>query len=208
MPIRLYRITHLENLPHILAQGGIWCGNEMAERRLPFVSIGDKDLTQKRAAKEVTVAAGGTLNDYVPFYFCPRSVMLYLIERRHPTTYGGGQEPIVHLVTDVDRVLASGTSCFFTNRHAFTSYAHQLDDFSRLDELDWEVIHSREWSNTQEDPGRRERKMAEFLAYRFVPWSCIVGIGVYSERYRQDAVRLLEGADHLPKVRVVPKWYY
>lgn len=208
MPIRLYRITHLDNLPHILAQGGIWCGNEMARQDLSFVSIGDKDLTHKRSVKPVSIAAGGTLNDYVPFYFCPRSVMLYLIERRHPSTYGGGQEPILHLVTDVDRVRATDTPCFFTNRQAYIYYAQQIDDFSRLEELDWETLQSRDWQSTPEDPERQERKMAEFLAHRFVPWSCIVGIGVYSERYREDAVRLLAGADHLPKVQVVPKWYY
>lgn len=38
------------------------------------------------------------VGDCVPFYFCPRSVMLFLIHRRNQElAYQGGQEPIVHL---------------------------------------------------------------------------------------------------------------
>lgn len=208
MAVRVYRITHIHNLPLILEQGGIWCGNEVLSRGLNYVSIGDPDLTRKRSNKPVAVAAGGTLNDYVPFYFCYRSVMLHKIWRKGPDTYGGGQEPIIHLVTDVDTVRNTGTPCFFTNRNAYMRYADQIEDFNRLDELNWETIRSREWKNTPNDRQRMEHKMAEFLAHRFVPWSCIVGIGVYNESHRQDAVLCLDAANHRPEVRVVPKWYY
>lgn len=206
--VRVYRITHIENLPHILEQGGIWCGNEMKRQELPYVSIGDPDLTLKRSHKPVDVAAGGTLNDYVPFYFCRRSVMLHKIWRRGADTYGGGQEPIIHLVTDVDSVRSTGTPCFFTNRNAFMRYADLIDDFYRLDELDWATIKSDQWKNTPDDPQRMERKMAEFLAHRFVSWSCFVGIGVYSERYRQEVVNLLSNTDSPPPVKVMTGWYY
>ena len=198
----------MDNLPQLIQQGGVWCGNEVAKQNLPYTSIGNVDLTRKRSDKAVSVAAGGTLNDYVPFYFCPRSVMLYQIERRHPSTYSGGQEPVLHLVTDVDRVLATGTPCLFTDRHAYKGYAEQIDDFSRLRELDWNTLNSNIWNNTPSEPERMERKMAEFLAYRFVPWSCFVGIGVYNERYRQEVVRFLEEATIIPRVQVIPKWYY
>ena len=42
---------------------------------------------------------GTTVGQYVPFYFCPRSIMLYLLHMgNHPElTYRGGQGPIVHL---------------------------------------------------------------------------------------------------------------
>ena len=46
---------------------------------------------------------GLNVGDCVPFYFCPRSVMLYLIHRaNHPELdYRGGQGPIVHLEADL-----------------------------------------------------------------------------------------------------------
>ncbi|WP_205620247.1 DarT ssDNA thymidine ADP-ribosyltransferase family protein [Salinivibrio socompensis] len=39
----------------------------------------------------------------VPFYFCPRSIMLYVIHRADSDelTYKGGQGPIIHLQADL-----------------------------------------------------------------------------------------------------------
>ena len=48
------------------------------------------------------------VGDCVPFYFCPRSVMLYVISMRNHAelSYQGGQEPIVHLEADLYDVVA------------------------------------------------------------------------------------------------------
>ena len=44
----------------------------------------------------------------MPFYFCPRSVMLYLIHKaNHPELdYHGGQGAILHLESDLNTVIA------------------------------------------------------------------------------------------------------
>ena len=57
-----------------------------------------------------------TLNSYprlrvgecVPFYFCPRSIMLYAIFRANlpELSYRGGQVPIVHLEADLRQTVA------------------------------------------------------------------------------------------------------
>jgi hypothetical protein len=41
--------------------------------------------------------------DCVPFYFCPRSIMLYILYQANDPelTYRGGQGPIVHLEADL-----------------------------------------------------------------------------------------------------------
>ena len=48
------------------------------------------------------------VGDCVPFYFCPRSVMLYVISRaNHPQlSYRGGQGSIVHLQADLRSTVA------------------------------------------------------------------------------------------------------
>ena len=48
------------------------------------------------------------VGDDAPFYFCPRSIMLFVIHRKnHPDLlYRGGQEPIVHLEADLHEVIA------------------------------------------------------------------------------------------------------
>src|SRR5581483_6242168 len=107
---------HLDNLPLLLEQGGLWCGNQMAQRGLRYKAIGNTDLTLSRSNTSVPCPPGGTLNDYVPFYFCPRSVMLFSISKRDATTYGGGQEPILHLVSDVATISKAGIPFVFTDR--------------------------------------------------------------------------------------------
>lgn len=208
MPIRIYRITHIENLRQILEQGGIWCGNEMSRQNLPYVRIGNRDLTLKRSEREVTCCEGGNLNDYVPFYFCPRSVMLYLIHKRHESTYGGGQEPVIHLISSVEEIQRSSIPCLFTDKQAYGRYANQIDVLNRLSELDWDAIKSNDWGYQEKVPDRRERKMAEFLAYRFVPWELIAGIGVYNKRYKDQAEQILATHMDRTKVQVMTAWYY
>jgi len=45
---------------------------------------------------------GTKVGQYVPFYFCPRSIMLYILHRgNHPDLdYREGQGPILHLQAD------------------------------------------------------------------------------------------------------------
>jgi hypothetical protein len=56
---------------------------------------------------EVDCHRGTKVGEYVPFYFCPRSIMLFLLHRgNHPDmNYTGGQRPIVHLVADLNEVV-------------------------------------------------------------------------------------------------------
>ena len=65
-------------------------------------------IKQRRLSLPVKCHPGNCVGDYVPFYFCPRSVMLYLIYRgNHPElTYRGGQGPIIHLEADLSAVVA------------------------------------------------------------------------------------------------------
>ena len=85
--------------------------------------------------------AGLHVGDCVPFYFCPRSVMLYLIyQANHPElTYRGGQGPIVHLEFDLHRVVqwaeAQGLRWAFTLSNAGSYYFEDrcgLDDWATL----------------------------------------------------------------------------
>ena len=206
--MRIYRIVHIENLPQLLAQGKLWCGNQIAAQGLSSSSIGNMDLTRSRSAKFVPCEPGGSLNDYVPFYFCPRFVMLYLISKRHEATYGGGQEPIVPLISTLETVSKAGRPFVFTDRHTYLSTATFYNDAAMLTELDIAVIRSRDWQKTEEDPNRQERKMAEFLAHDFVSWECIQGIGVFSQSYKEDAEAILNRYNSRTPVQIKQEWYY
>ena len=71
---RIFRIIHGANLPWVLDHG-LHCGNS-AIRAHNWVGIGNQELISKRAVWPVAVPPGGVLNDYVPFYFTPFSVMM------------------------------------------------------------------------------------------------------------------------------------
>jgi hypothetical protein len=86
----IYHITPIDNLPGIIKEGGLFCDRDA--KKIKFVSIGHKDIKERRIRKRVPLGRGGVLADYVPFYFAPRSPMLYTINRGNVEGYTRGQE--------------------------------------------------------------------------------------------------------------------
>jgi hypothetical protein len=72
---------------------------------------------------------GTKVGEYVPFYFCPRSIMLFLLHKGNHVdlTYRGGQRPIVHLEADLRTVVEWADSIerrwAFGNRNAGARYS-------------------------------------------------------------------------------------
>lgn len=180
----------------------------MAVRGIPYKQIGLQNLTQQRTDRAILVNPGRNLNDYVPFYFCPRSVMLFNIHTGRVPTYTEGQEPIIYLVTTVEKIVEGGHQFAFTDRHAKMTVAHFSTDTADLDLLDWPTIQSNDFAHKPDDPERKDRKSAEFLVYRFVPLASILGIGVYSLKWKQDCDRVLSAAGVDMRVKVSPGWYF
>ena len=150
----------------------------------------------------MNVAAGGTIGQYVPFNFCPRSVMLFVIHKGHPD-FQGGQDRVLHLISDIDKIRLSNENCFFTDIHADLDYAEQIDDFDRISELNISrIITERYWQDFKEE------KQAEFLAFESVQWSTITQIGVKTQQVANEVNILLQTAQHKPEVIVRPEWYY
>ena len=63
----IFRITHIANVAWIL-RNGLHSRNS-GVRDPNFIRIGNPELIQRRATRPVPVPPGGTLSDYVPFYF-------------------------------------------------------------------------------------------------------------------------------------------
>jgi hypothetical protein len=106
---KIYHITHIDNMSTIIREGVLLCDAAIAARGGPNVTIGMSEIKRRRIEEiSVTCHPETKVGDYVPFYFCPRSVMLYLLYRANHSvlTYFGGQEPILHLVADLHEVVA------------------------------------------------------------------------------------------------------
>jgi hypothetical protein len=97
---KVYHITHVDNLEPIVRERVLLSDATIIARGGPTAGIGMSKIKQRRLTLPARCNPGSRVGDYVPFYFCPRSVMLYVIHcGNHPElTYRGGQGPIVHLV--------------------------------------------------------------------------------------------------------------
>ena len=207
---KIYHITHVDNLPSIIADDGLVSDAAMIERGGPATAIGMSDIKQRRLGLRVKCHAGDHVGDYVPFYFCPRSVMLYVIYRANHEnlTYRGSQGPIVHLEADLHQVVSwandSNRRWAFSLSNAGARYAEFRASLDHLDQLDWAAIAAADWHLDRV----REPKQAEFLLRDSFPWSLVTRIGVRTAAIREATVAALNEASHEPEVEVRSAWYY
>jgi hypothetical protein len=198
----IYHITHVENLPSILQHGGLWSDSERIRQSLQTTNIGHKHIKARRLRRAVTAGRRGNLGEYVPFYFCNRSVMLYPIKCGHPD-YAGGQDDVIHLVSSINAVTTRQLDWVFTDRHAELNYAIYYDDLADLSFVDWTVMPLQYWN----DPGEcKEKRQAEFLVFEFFPWVCFQAVGVRTQTVA-DRVRAIVQKS-TPPIVVEPSWYY
>jgi hypothetical protein len=171
----IFRITHIANVPWLLDHG-LHCRNSV-EFDPNFRNIGNPDLISRRHQRTVPAAPGGTLSDYVPFYFTPYSIMLFNIK----TGYGGvPKQPnhqIVILVSSLRRVAELGIQFVFTNQHAYPVTAEYFNNLDDLGRVDWPLLQARDFRHDPEDPGKKERYQAEALVHRHLPVAGLLGIG-------------------------------
>ena len=208
---RIFHITHVDNLPSIIAAGGLASHAGIGSRGGPAISIGIDDIKRRRlAGLEVRCHPGTHVGEYVPFYFCPRSIMLYVIScANHPAlAYRGGQEPIVHVEADLHEVIdwADRIGCrwAFSLSNAGARYTEFRNTADELDELDWEAIANPDFRS----PETKERKQAEFLVYGGFPWTLARRIGVHDAAVQRRVLATLAGATHRPSVEIRSDWYY
>jgi hypothetical protein len=207
---KIYHIVHIDKLPLILADGCLWCDAEIARRNAGGTTIGMRTIKQRRLALPVTCHPGTCVGDYVPFYFCSRSVMLYLLyQGNHPELdYRGGQEPIVHLEADLEAAIAwaegEGRRWAFSLSNAGAAYTQFRRDAAQLGEIDWDAVAARDWR----DPNVKEGKQAEFLIHHAFPWELISRVGVCSRPMYERVQAVLREAGAQVKVEIMPSWYY
>ena len=212
MPIpenpKIYHIVHVDRLPSIIRDGYLWCDAKMVRRGGSGTTIGMNKIKQRRLTNALNSHSNLHVGDCVPFYFCPRSVMLYIIHQaNHPElAYCGGQDPIVHLETDLQQTVAWANQkklCWaFTTSNASASYAEDWCDLAKLNEIDWNAVQATRWQRC------KEGKQAEFLIEDQFPWPLVSRIGVLSNQTYQQTSATLVGAKHKPPVEIRRQWYY
>jgi hypothetical protein len=206
---KIYHIVHVDRLASILAAGGLLCDAAVIANQIAGTTIGMDSIKQRRL-QELKLASHLDLyvGDCVPFYFCPRSIMLFIIRQaNHPElNYQGGQGAVVHLQADLLASVAWANQqqrrWAFTLSNAGSYYFEDRCDLNQLGQLDWMAIQTNQWKEC------KEGKQAEFLMENNFPWHLIEKIGVYSPQIYQQVTHLIQHVAHKPAVEIKPDWYY
>jgi hypothetical protein len=206
---KIYHIVHVDNLASIVADGCLWSDAVMVQRQGGTV-IGMGSIKRRRLGLPVSSHPGTHVGEFVPFYFCSRSIMLFVIHcANHPElTYRGGQQPIVHLEADLLRVVewteARGQRWAFSLSNAGAYYTTFRTGLDRLTDINWDYVAASDFRPADV----KEGKQAEFLVERSFPWHLVERIGVYAQAYVQPVSNAMLGAAHRPVVEIKRDWYY
>lgn len=207
--INLYRITHIDNIPHILQYGVTHRHSSNANPN--YVAIGDTSLIECRSNKVVAVGNNkASLGEYIPFYFGVRMPMLYVIQ------LGGNFVPspvhpddLVYVVVSLKELIKRDSNdCIFSDGHAMEclSSFYDMSEISRLPSIiDWESVLCGKWSGDGIPTDVKRKKQAEFLVGHDVPVECVVGFVCHS-----DVASMCLQSFGIPqeKIKVSPESYY
>ncbi len=212
----LYRITHIENVPHIL-QYGI-THKDSINKNTDYRNIGDLCLIDTRSKKKVNIDNGEfnpdngmvtiTLGDYIPFYFGVKMPMLYVaqhggnfVERATSPT------DIIYLGCSVIKIVSSKLNFYFSDGHA-TDMLTAFYDKSKIDELvnivDWDAVKSSYWGGA-ENLNIKRKKQAEFLVSGDLSPEFIIAFGCFNEQAKDKLITLGVASE---KIKIIPKAYY
>ena len=200
----IFRIVHRNNISGIL-DSGLQCRNKATTG--VYTDIGNRELIDKRSQHRVPIPPGGTLSDYIPFYFTYASPMLYNINTGYGITRRLKSE-IIFLVTTIHHLIKHNHKFLFTDRHALLAAAQFFDDLNYLDRIDWDILQQRDFKRDPNDPGKLERYQAEVLVHREVPLSGLLGFACYDGQVEAEINEALAMRNINLPVRVRPNWYF
>ena len=210
--INIYKIFHIENIPHILANG---ITHKSSPNVNPdFIAIGDTSMIAHRNESQANVTNGTnniiesiTPGDFTPFYFGVRMPMLYVVQR------GGNlvkratkRENIVYVACSVQAIVDSNLLYYFSDGHAASALSnfYNKTKINQLPQIvDWDSVKKSYWGGHENQDVKR-KKQAEFLVKGDIPRDFIIGFGCYHDAAKQKLIKF--GINN--PIKVIPKAYY
>lgn len=223
-PVFLFHVTAFQNLENIFVSGAIKSKNLLRAENINYVNIACNSIQDKRA-RTFVLDTNKTLHDFVPFYFAPRSPMLYkIINNDVPEAEETNQENFVYLVSSVDDL--SDQDFVFTDYQAIVTYASFYNDLSDLNKICWDLLlehphlpepnppfggYCKFFLNNDQNPRyvkRKEARLAEFLVFPQVSIDKIYMIVVKTESMKEYVQNLLHKYNINVTVEVRADWYF
>lgn len=219
-PKRLFHITALANLKAICESGALLSKNHVATAGINYQNIAHAGAQGTRSRRTVPNPPGGLIHDFVPFYFAPRSPMLYSIKKGNVQGCNWRQQDIVHFETTVQAVTCEAQGFVFYDRNATLEISKAYTDLSVLDDVvAWDLITESPqmdgfcqfWKDDLANPryaDRMEKRQAEFLVKNRVPLTCVTRLGVIDGERQSEVLLILESNGVNLKVDTMRDWYF
>lgn len=193
---------HHANLAEMLDKG-IFCRSE--SQKAKYEEIGNPELIERRKDRTVDCEPGGTLSDYVPFYFTPYSPMLYNILTGYSGIKKRPAEEILILVSSLKKLQEKKVPFVFTDRHAYLRTAQFSSNLADLNWIDWQTLQDRNFKKDNID--RFEKYQAEALVYKKVPFDALLGVVCYTDSVREAVQAEFTKKKLDTKIIAQTKWY-
>lgn len=195
---RIYHVTHVSNLPAILAARALIAG------ATPTLDVSPDEVRLERG--EIPIAGGPapSLADYVPFFLSPDAQLWQALRAgdEHPRLSAKARAAdtydFVLLVSTVKHIVNAGAAFVVADRNAeaaTTRFAIAREDAERM-------LH-----RLRSDNGGEQLLDAELLVAGQVPLESVTLVGVANDRVRQVVRDMLAGSDFTPKISVYPPWF-
>jgi hypothetical protein len=156
----------------------------------------------------VPISPGGTLADYIPFYFTPFSPMLLNIKTGKLGVVQRPMSEIAILVSSLPKLKELAIPFVFTERHAVLEAAEFHDSIDRLERIDWPRLQNRDFKRDPDNPAKFERYQAEALVHQRVPIAAILGI-ICQRQEEQTKIESTCGTLNIAaQVLCRPNWYF
>lgn len=186
--IYLYRMTHIENVPHIVEHGITHMSSTNANKS--YKSIGDNSIISTRNNFELP--NGKRLGHYIPFYFGTRMPMLYVIQYGYNNVPFTPANNIVYCISSVQQIIDHNLPFIFSNGHAvdgLSDFFEQKDLHNIEKIIDKKAIDATYWRK-EGDLDLKRRKEAEFLVEKDIPITAIIGWVVFSEEAKESLISI------------------
>jgi len=213
-PTWLFHITAIDNLSPIFESGALKAKNLLS---VSYRDIAEGSIQNTRSGNMILIAPGGTIHDYVPFYFAPRSPMLCSIHNKRSDV---DQSEIVHMVTSAQLIHELRLPYVFFDGHAIMKLSRPFNDIQHLSEIQWRLImendsrykipggYCKYFHDTEKTPDRMRVRMAEFLVKEKLDCQHLKYIVVMTEEKAVEVKSILARHDMNIEVQAIPEWYF
>jgi hypothetical protein len=206
---RIYHLTHIDNLPQIIATGAILADTNDELDKRPAFDISAPATREARHRATVFEPEGVAVADYVPFFLSPNASVWRNIRSQIPdvrlstNAHEASAYDFVLLISTIQQAYqaqdaadaanvivtdgdASGTlTRFGTSRESSERMLRGM----RADEESDTILH------------------AELLVRARLPFDSVTLIGVANDNVRNAVKQILGRAAYKPKVSVCPPWF-